>query len=112
VQLLALRLEAGGLENRVRVLWSPSSGPRDGRTGDDVNDIEIASLDARPNGDVVRIRQVELNRRSFIDIRIFYRGEGGLLCPTQKGVAIQIGELWNLGDALAKAIALVRSVKR
>ena len=86
--------------------------PFDGRAGDDMNDVEIAQLDARPNGDRVRLRHVVLNGRSLVDIRLFFRGEGGLYVPTTKGIALQVGELWNFSDAIAKAISLVSKVRK
>ena len=32
--------------------------------------------------------------------------------PTTKGIALQVGELWNFSDAIAKAISLVSKVRK
>ena len=62
-------------------------------------DVEIAALDPRPNGDRVLIRFREFNGKNYVDVRLFFVSERGDLRPTQKGISLQLGELWNFADA-------------
>jgi hypothetical protein len=62
----------------------------------------------RNRGEELRVGLSSLNGRSFLDLRIWYPAEDGLLRPSKKGVTCRLDQLPDLQAALASAIEFAR----
>ena len=74
-------------------------------------DIELVTFERR-GGERLAVMWREYEGHHFVDLRIQFKTEDGEWKPTKKGVTIKVHELWNAGDAIAKACELAKAVAK
>jgi hypothetical protein len=74
-------------------------------------DIELASLERSPTEKLV-VTWALFEGHRYLSLRVFFRAPDGRWLPTKKGCSVKLRELWDVSDALTKAIELTKAQRR
>jgi hypothetical protein len=75
----------------------------------DENGLHIAKAFSHNGTGEVRAYIQEYNGRELAHIRHFIRGKDGRARPTKKGIAVEVGELPQLADAIDALLAVAEA---
>ncbi|KZY38646.1 hypothetical protein A3731_39910 [Roseovarius sp. HI0049] len=55
--------------------------------------------------EVIRVRQREFNGQRIVDVRLFFPGADGEMCPSRKGLSVPLDRATDLADAIRAVTA-------